>query len=56
MEIKEINYNLYEEERLESTTLERKIQLKDMMRGNASLIPIPKNIENIINKRQGDIA
>lgn len=50
LEIKEVNHKLYEEQRLDSTPMERKIELDKEMRKNADSVPIPKNIGVIKDK------
>lgn len=49
LKIKEINHKLYEEQRLETTTEERKQELKDLMLVNSNKIKTPKNIDSITN-------
>ena len=49
LQIKNINHELYEEERLPSTSDERRIELKAQMQNNSSRIECPKNAEAIQN-------
>lgn len=49
LKIKELNHKLYEEQRLDSTSLKRKEELAEKMKENSSKIEIPKNIETIKN-------
>lgn len=49
--VKELNHKLYEEQRLDSTSAERKEKLTTEMIQNAASIPIPKNIEEIKERR-----
>ena len=47
LEIKEINHKLYEEQRLASTSIARKLVLKKQMRDNARKIEMPIGIEKV---------
>lgn len=47
LEIKEVNHKLYEEQRLDDTSEERREELSRIMAENAKSIPTPKNIGNI---------
>lgn len=47
LEIKEINHKLYEEQRLASTSIARKLVLKDQMLRNAKKVERPKEIDKI---------
>ena len=47
LEIKEVNHKLYEEERLLTTTKERKQELGFQMKKNAEKIEMPKNVGTI---------
>lgn len=47
LEIKEPNHKLYEEQRLDTTTPERKAELGRLMAQNAASIPTPAGIETI---------
>lgn len=55
LEIKEINHKLYEEQRLDTTSKERKAELAKEMSKNAMAIPTPKDIDGILafNKLKG---
>lgn len=55
LEIKEINHKLYEEQRLDTTSKERKAELAKEMSKNAMAIPTPKDIDDILafNKLKG---
>ncbi len=47
LKIKEKNHKLYEEARLSSTKLERKEELKVIMKNNTKKVPIPMKVEEI---------
>lgn len=47
LEIKEINHKLYEEQRIDSTLMERKLEIDRLMKENSKSIPQPKGVSRI---------